>query len=755
MSVESLLGTDAVFADDLQGLRPHPGQAVSAANIRAVLHGSGIMASHQTPECTRVQDAYSLRCAPQVHGAARDTVAHATDRRGARAGRRDRQPGDHRRRPRRVQRQLPRRPGRLRARLPGDRRRGRREHVRAPHRPVPRRRAQQRPAPVPGARPRGRLRPDDRAVHGRRAGLGAQAAGGPGERRLDPVVGHAGGPRVDGLARGPQAAARHRRPDPGARHRDPHGRARDGPARAPDTVAGHRGRPRPAARAAAIPGPGPDTYLSPDLETAADAVRDGTIAAVLHRSTPHDRRPPPRPRPARHHAHRPQLADRGAAAHAHEQPRPRGRRAARRPGRLRRHRQGGAVVGRVRRDRADADHAGRRRDAAGPVGQAGRRADDARVGAARADRQLEPRRRLGDLAGVPPARAARADDVRADDGRLVDLHRHAGDPAGHLRDAGRGRREAVRRDARRHADRDRRLRRHGRRAAARRHAQRGRVPDRRRRRRPPAPPGPRALPGPGGDEPRRGDRAGHAGAAPRSARCPSASSATAAEVLPELLRRGVEVDVVTDQTSAHDPLSYLPVGVDVADWASYAAAKPEEFTDRARESMARHVEAMVGFHGRGRRGVRLRQLDPRRGPPGRLRPGVRLPRVRARVHPAAVRGGQGPVPLGRALGRPARHRGDRPGRARPVPRRRPPAPLDPRRAGPGRVPGAARADLLARARRARPRGAAVQRARRVRRGAARRSSSAATTSTPARSRRRTGRPRAWPTGPTPSPTGRC
>lgn len=68
-----------------------------------------------------------------------------------------------------------------------------------------------------------------------------------------------------------------------------------------------------------------------------------------------------------------------------------------------------------------------------------------------------------------------------------------------------------------------------------------------------------------------------------------------AEVLPELLRRGVEVDVVTDQTSAHDPLSYLPVGVAVEDWADYAAAKPDEFTDRARESMARHVEAMVGF----------------------------------------------------------------------------------------------------------------------------------------------------------------
>jgi histidine ammonia-lyase len=77
MSVEGLLGTDAVFAADLQALRPHPGQAASAANLRVLLAGSGIMASHRGPDCTRVQDAYSLRCAPQVHGAARDTVAHA------------------------------------------------------------------------------------------------------------------------------------------------------------------------------------------------------------------------------------------------------------------------------------------------------------------------------------------------------------------------------------------------------------------------------------------------------------------------------------------------------------------------------------------------------------------------------------------------------------------------------------------------------------------------------------------------------
>jgi histidine ammonia-lyase len=77
MSVEALLGTDAVFAADLQAMRPHPGQAAAAANLRELLAGSAIMASHRGPECTRVQDAYSLRCAPQVAGAVRDTLDHA------------------------------------------------------------------------------------------------------------------------------------------------------------------------------------------------------------------------------------------------------------------------------------------------------------------------------------------------------------------------------------------------------------------------------------------------------------------------------------------------------------------------------------------------------------------------------------------------------------------------------------------------------------------------------------------------------
>ncbi|GAA2139243.1 histidine ammonia-lyase [Nocardioides koreensis] len=77
MSVEGQLGTDRVFAAELQAIRPHPGQALSAANLTRVLADSGVVASHRGPDCNRVQDAYSLRCSPQVHGGARDTVEHA------------------------------------------------------------------------------------------------------------------------------------------------------------------------------------------------------------------------------------------------------------------------------------------------------------------------------------------------------------------------------------------------------------------------------------------------------------------------------------------------------------------------------------------------------------------------------------------------------------------------------------------------------------------------------------------------------
>ena len=77
MSIESQLGTDAVFAADLMALRPQLGQAVSAAHLRAFLGSSPMVHSHKGPEDGRVQDAYSLRCSPQVHGAARDTASYA------------------------------------------------------------------------------------------------------------------------------------------------------------------------------------------------------------------------------------------------------------------------------------------------------------------------------------------------------------------------------------------------------------------------------------------------------------------------------------------------------------------------------------------------------------------------------------------------------------------------------------------------------------------------------------------------------
>jgi histidine ammonia-lyase len=77
LSVEGLRGNASVFADDIQELRPHPGQRAAASNIRAVLKGSDLVHGDRTPETVRVQDAYSIRCSPQVHGAARDTVDHA------------------------------------------------------------------------------------------------------------------------------------------------------------------------------------------------------------------------------------------------------------------------------------------------------------------------------------------------------------------------------------------------------------------------------------------------------------------------------------------------------------------------------------------------------------------------------------------------------------------------------------------------------------------------------------------------------
>ena len=380
---------------------------------------------------------------------------------------------------------------------------------------------------------------------------------------------------------------------------------------------------------------------------------------------------------------------------------------------------------------------------------------DARVGAARAHRQLQPRGRLGDVAGVPPARAARPDDVRADDRRVVDLHRHAGDPAGHLRDVRRRRREAVRRHARRHADRDRRLRRDGRRPAARRHAQRRRLPRRRRRPRAAAPARREPLPRRGRRRPRRrrpavarreGRAAGPVGRAGRQLRgrcCPSCCAAASRSTSsPTRPRR-------TTRCRTCRPASSSRTGT------TTPQAKPEEFTDRARASMARHVEAMVGFLDAGAEvfdyGNSIRD-EARQGGYERAFafPGF----VPAYIRPLFCEG-KGPFRWAALSGDPRDiaatdravldlfpdndhlHRWIRAAQERVAFQGLP-----------------ARICWLGQGERDRA-GAALQRDGRLGRARRARSSSAATTSTPGPWRRRTGRPRRCSTAPTRSPTGRC
>ena len=227
-----------------------------------------------------------------------------------------------------------------------------------------------------------------------------------------------------------------------------------------------------------------------------------------------------------------------------------------------------------------------------------------------------------------------------------------------------------------------------------------------------------------------------------------------ADVFPRMLEIKAPIDIVTDQTSAHDPLTYLPSGIAFEDMPMLRAEDPVGFTESARESMAAHVAAMVGFLDAGAEvfdyGNSIRGEAQLAGTPGR-----RLSRLRPGLHQAAVLRGQGPVPLGGAVRRPEGHRGYRPGDPRPVPAERGAGQVDQAGEGEGALPGAAFTVSA---------GSAT--ASGTWPGCASTtwfpgatcpppSCSAATTWTAARSRRRTGRPRRWPTAPTPSPTGRC
>jgi len=159
-----------------------------------------------------------------------------------------------------------------------------------------------------------------------------------------------------------------------------------------------------------------------------------------------------------------------------------------------------------------------------------------------------------------------------------------------------------------------------------------------------------------------------------------------AEVEPDLLARGFRPDVVTDQTSAHDPLGgYLPAGMTVNEAATFRVDDPDGYQKRSHASMARHVEAMVGFLGAGAvvfdYGTNLRAgaegggfpygHNPAPGRRGRwVRSGVRVPGVRAGVRPSDVLRRERTLPLGGAVRRPAGHPEDRPSRRGAVPRRR-------------------------------------------------------------------------------------
>ncbi len=132
----------------------------------------------------------------------------------------------------------------------------------------------------------------------------------------------------------------------------------------------------------------------------------------------------------------------------------------------------------------------------------------------------------------------------------------------------------------------------------------------------------------------------------------------AAEVFPELRRRGVPIDIVTDQTSAHDPLAYLRSGSASRSGRPKPSATPRSSL-AGRANPWRHMSRRWSRSRRGSCRVRLRQLDQSRGAARWLRPGLRLPRIRARLHPSAVRRGARPVPLGGSLRRPRGHLQDR------------------------------------------------------------------------------------------------
>ena len=336
----------------------------------------------------------------------------------------------------------------------------------------------------------------------------------------------------------------------------------------------------------------------------------------------------------------------------------------RRSRRLRRHRQGGAQLGVLRRDRRGAAQRSTADEtlliqSGKPVGVFRTHADAPRVLIANSN--LVPR--WATWEHFQRARPQGPHDVRPDDGRLVDLHRQPGHRAGHLRDLRRGGPPALRRRPRRALDPHRRPGRHGRRAAAGRHH--GRRLDARRssaaERIDDAPADAATSTSQAHDlddalaiiARARQDAGGDLGRPARQRRRAAARAACAAACAP--------IWSPTRRRPTTRSTAICRRGWTLAQWDAHAPARTLPRSPRAARAVdgARTCEAMLDFQAHGHAGLRLRQQHP----PGRLRCGreerLRLPRLRARLHPAAVLPRHGPVPLGRALGRPGGHLQDR------------------------------------------------------------------------------------------------
>ena len=240
-------------------------------------------------------------------------------------------------------------------------------------------------------------------------------------------------------------------------------------------------------------------------------------------------------------------------------------------------------------------------DPARAIRQAGGRVPDPSRCAPRADRQLQSRAALGHLGALPRARPQGARHVRADDRRLVDLHRQPGHRAGHLRDLRRDGQARSCGPGRRQVDLHGRPRRHGRRAAARGHHgglqhAGGRMP-----RKPHRHAAQDRLSRRAGRDAGRGARDDRGGEAQSQADLGRACSAMSSTCSPQMLERGIRPDALTDQTSAHDPVNgYLPQG-----WTRGAMGRaPRAAIRRARapprrRSMAKHVEYLLRYKAMG------------------------------------------------------------------------------------------------------------------------------------------------------------